>query len=924
MKKLIYITIALLSIWSCARFDDTKIWDKFAEHEQRIERLEAACDVMNSNISALQAIVTALQGNDFVTGVAEIVEDGVVVGYSISFSKSGVVKIYHGKDGADGEDGSPGADGRPGADGAAGSDGVDGENGHSPVMGVRKDADGVYYWTIDGEWMLDADGQKVPATGKDGEDAEEGTDGKDGVTPLLKIEDGYWFVSYDGGVNWTKLYKAVGENGSDGADGAPGAPGQDGKDGQSFFQGVDTSSSEDYIILTLADGTQIKLPTWKAFEELQTIVNKLNTNVSALQVIVEALQNNDYVTGITPITKDGVEIGYTIDFSKSKSITVYHGKDGADGSDGAAGAPGQDGEAGKDGYTPVLGVKAADDDWSLDNDWDADSEGQTRYYWTLDGEWLLDSDGNRIPASGTNGTDGSNGSAGKNGTTPKLKIMDGYWYVSLDGGQTWQPEPLGPATAGAGGSIFTDISYDSAYLYITLSNNVKISLARHKEDFNDYCRIESMHIFGKNVTFNGELQLNESDVSYTQLTIYYAIKDNSTKFSIYIAERVTVSIFDYNQNFSISLKDLQFNTKYNYCIEINVRGELIYSPIYEFMTDNIGKETVTKTYSNNGYISIKDGQVKTHNTSWIHTDFLDISSLAENDEGFCTSQLLGHDDVANIAYYSEADLESYITGKTCPATESKRYTAKEIKEAAPSEAVYVVFSTHTSLAPLQVAMYISYDYNEITKIDTREGIVIGTNKVGSPIEWGVKGIGSGTSSKYFIPAKTNVTIEVDPIGYYGYAMTNQEGIVTEIVKSGEINEGVYTFQAQLIDTYLYTSDTKLLNIYGTPTDNPGYSILEMNSEYLVAVNQIIGEQIQFTAMSTHNKYLIPARMTVTIEIKPRGHYGFALTDLSNRVIDFTRTDSEGSEMKKYTFNPQTEDCYLYVSSVKLESIIGEY
>ena len=78
MKKLIYISIALLSLWSCAQFDDSKIWDKFADYDARIEKLEAACDLMNSNISALQAIVTALQGNDYVTGVAEIVEDGEV------------------------------------------------------------------------------------------------------------------------------------------------------------------------------------------------------------------------------------------------------------------------------------------------------------------------------------------------------------------------------------------------------------------------------------------------------------------------------------------------------------------------------------------------------------------------------------------------------------------------------------------------------------------------------------------------------------------------------------------------------------------------------------------------------------------------------------------------------------------------------
>ena len=584
MKKLIYITLALFSIWSCAQFDDSKIWDEFKNYYDRLEKVEAACDLMNSNISALQAIVTALQGNDFVTGVAEIVETGEVVGYTITFSKSGVVKIYHGEDGADGADGAPGADGRPGADGAAGSDGVDGENGHSPVVGVRKDFDGVYYWTIDGEWMLDADGQKVPATGRDGADAEEGAGGKDGVTPLLKIEDGYWFVSYDGGVNWTKLYKAVGENGADGTDGAPGAPGQDGKDGQSFFQGVDTSSSEDYIILTLADGTQIKLPTWKAFEELQTMVNKLNTNVSALQAIVEALENKEYITEITPTVESGVEVGYTISFSSGKSITIYHGKDGADGSDGAPGQNGEDGKDGKDGYTPVLGVKASDEDWSLDNDWDADSEGQTRYYWTLDGEWLLDSNGNRIPANGVNGTDGANGSDGKNGISPKLKIEDGYWYISLDGGQTWQPEPLGPATAGAGESIFSDISYDSAYIYITLSDGERISLSRSEGNVSIMCGIEPVEVTDRSVTFAGHLDVPEELLSYSQVTIYYS--DNED-FNIFTAQKVSTSSFDYNKNFSLTLSELVEMTRYTYVMYIRVKYNEFFGQEGTFTTEEI-------------------------------------------------------------------------------------------------------------------------------------------------------------------------------------------------------------------------------------------------------------------------------------------------------------------------------------------------
>jgi hypothetical protein len=158
---------------------------------------------MNSNIEALQAIVDALQNNDYVTGVKPIYEDGKVIGYTISFSKSDDVAIYHGQDGKDGVDGTPGQDGAPGQDGTDGEDGKDGADGHTPVIGVAKDADGIYYWTVDGKWLLDADGNKVKAVGTDGQNGSNGqdgaagapgSDGKDGVTPQLKIEEGYWYV----------------------------------------------------------------------------------------------------------------------------------------------------------------------------------------------------------------------------------------------------------------------------------------------------------------------------------------------------------------------------------------------------------------------------------------------------------------------------------------------------------------------------------------------------------------------------------------------------------------------------------------------------------------------------------------------------------------------------------------------------------
>ena len=88
----------------------------------------------------------------------------------------------------------------------------------------------VYYWTLDGEWLTDERGDKIKAEGTDGKDGadgedgsdgndgQDGTNGKDGITPQFKIENDYWFISYDNGDTWTQLGKATGEDGKDGRD----------------------------------------------------------------------------------------------------------------------------------------------------------------------------------------------------------------------------------------------------------------------------------------------------------------------------------------------------------------------------------------------------------------------------------------------------------------------------------------------------------------------------------------------------------------------------------------------------------------------------------------------------------------------------------------------------------------------------------
>jgi len=401
MKKLLTFAalFAVVALTSC-KYDDDDLWNSVHGLENRVAKLEELCKQMNTNISSLQTIVTALQNNVYVTGTTPLMKDGNEIGYTITFSKGNPITIYHGKDGQDGEDGT------------------------TPTIGVKKDTDGVYYWTLNGEFIM-VDGGKIQAEGKDG------INGTNGTTPQFKIENDYWFISYNNGTNWTQLGKATGEDGKDG---------EDGVGGDSMFSGVDYKTSTDYVIFTLADGTQIKLPTWSAFEALQRLCNETNTNLSALQTIVTALQNNDYITSVDPLTENGKVVGYTIKFAKSNPIVIYNGKDGTDG---------------VDGNTPVIGVK---------------KDGDGIYYWTLDGEFII-VDGQKIKAQGTDGSDGADG------VTPKLEIREGYWWISYDNGTNWTQ--LGKATGEDGKDADSiKITQDENNVYFELADGTVITISK--------------------------------------------------------------------------------------------------------------------------------------------------------------------------------------------------------------------------------------------------------------------------------------------------------------------------------------------------------------------------------------------------------------------------------------------------------------
>lgn len=189
------------SIGMTGCYNDDDLWDKVDDLDTRLTALEQAVTAANTNIATLRQLVDALQQNVHVTGVTQTAD-----GYKITFSNGTEAEIRNGIDGVD-----------------------------APSISVKQHSDGNFYWTLDGEFMTDADGNMVRAAANDGKDA---------IAPQVRIDDQskIWEISTDGGITWTST----------------GIPAQ-GKDGDSIFSSVDNTHT-DYVEFILADGSVIQIP----------------------------------------------------------------------------------------------------------------------------------------------------------------------------------------------------------------------------------------------------------------------------------------------------------------------------------------------------------------------------------------------------------------------------------------------------------------------------------------------------------------------------------------------------------------------------------------------------------------------------------------------------------------------------------------
>ena len=141
MKKVFLTLLAAASL--CACNGDLK--DRVDTLETKVAALESK---VNENVSSIAKLAEAAAN---AVTIASVTPNEDKTSYTIKFSDGQTAVLTNGKD------------------------------AEAPVVGM-KEFEGEFYWTVNGEFMTN-NGAKVPVSGK---------------TPQFKIQDGKWYVYYDG------------------------------------------------------------------------------------------------------------------------------------------------------------------------------------------------------------------------------------------------------------------------------------------------------------------------------------------------------------------------------------------------------------------------------------------------------------------------------------------------------------------------------------------------------------------------------------------------------------------------------------------------------------------------------------------------------------------------------------------------------
>ena len=214
-RKTLPLLLAVLALTAC-KYDDSALWEQLDQNKEyiaaseRIAALEVWQAKTNTNIQSTQ---TLLGLSDYITAVTPVTEAGVRVGYTITFLNSPAITIYNDENGV---------------------------AGITPQIGVTKDDEGKWYWTLNGDLLTDGEGNVIQANGDSAPVPQLSTGASLTVSQDSEgaaiVADAV-YLSVDDGKTWTRV---------------------SGEDSKSFFSDVDTSDPT-CVTFTLADGASFSI-----------------------------------------------------------------------------------------------------------------------------------------------------------------------------------------------------------------------------------------------------------------------------------------------------------------------------------------------------------------------------------------------------------------------------------------------------------------------------------------------------------------------------------------------------------------------------------------------------------------------------------------------------------------------------------------
>ena len=264
MKRLKFTAVlALTALLAVSCFTDVE--NELEGLERRLDNINKKVTVINENIVSLQTIADKYKAYVYIENYRPVYQGKDIIGYTINFTDGTSITL---KNGVSKDD---------------------------PIVGLQLGEDGLYYWTVTvggkTDLLYDETGQPVAASV---------------ASPIMKIVDGVWQVSFDNGYVWQTFDKAQAA------------------DGTSFVDSIVTRN--DFVYIYLVSGRTVSFPTYSLYEDLTGQLNALNANIEALKAIYEAKAANNFVQNVVPIVQDKDTVGYTILFNDNTSVTVYDGK----------------------------------------------------------------------------------------------------------------------------------------------------------------------------------------------------------------------------------------------------------------------------------------------------------------------------------------------------------------------------------------------------------------------------------------------------------------------------------------------------------------------------------------------------------------------------------------------------------------------